>query len=174
MPTTSVENCLNFCILLFYSEIWQSAADSSETLVPCNYFVKKLQVVIQAEISIICPLQSCNTTIYESHSQILRHCYCWLNLPTHKLVSIFHITTFGDSSYSIKFKNYAFFSCPFVESTTTYKDLHLTGTHGCWSCSCSLLWWVAVIRSPWRLYRRPGSSLPGWPAGSCGCVTGST
>lgn len=51
MPTMSVENCLNFYILLFYSEIWQSAADSSETLLPCNYFVKKLQVVIQAEIS---------------------------------------------------------------------------------------------------------------------------
>lgn len=141
MLTTSVENCLNFCILLFYSEIWQSVADSSETLLLCNYFVKKLQVVIQAEISIICPLQSCNTTIYEPHSQILRHCYCWLNLPTHKLVNIFHITTFGDSSFSIKLKMMLFLAAFLLTQqlrTKTLPNLHLTGTHGCWSCSCSL------------------------------------
>ena len=28
--------------------------------------------------------------------------------------------------------------------------------------------------SPQRPYLHPGSSPPGWPAGSCGCATGST
>lgn len=49
-----------------------------------------------------------------------------------------------------------------------------TSTYGCWSCSCSLSWQVVVSLSPQRPYLHPGSSPPGWPAGSCGCATGST
>ena len=46
--------------------------------------------------------------------------------------------------------------------------------HQCWCCRCGRWWrWAAASPSPGTPCRRPASSQPGWPSGSCGCGTGS-
>lgn len=50
----------------------------------------------------------------------------------------------------------------------------ISGTHVCWSCSCSSQQWVVVNLNPQKLYLHLESSPPGSPSSSCGCASGST